>query len=163
MTRAGTDGAHRETPRSARGETERRAAATFDRWYQAHESADLAALAAVLAENVAVRSLFRPAPVRGRERAVEHFKKTLQAFSDLSMPLLGPVGITAMGVVLGEVRFAGHFTGFLTVRDRRYEGERQPFDVSGVVILHTGNDAVTSVRTLFDRDDWLHQIGIPAH
>lgn len=136
------------------------ALSAFDRWYAAHETADLAALAEVLAEDVAVLSMFRSAPVRGRADAVTHFSRTMRAFPDLAMPLVSGPAATATGAVLAECRFVGTFGGRLSWAGADHVGSGQPFDVSGVVALHTGGGHVHQVRTLFDRDDWLAQIGL---
>jgi hypothetical protein len=64
--------------------------------------------------------------------------------------------------VLAEVEFTGSFTGELTWRELVYQGAGRRFAVPGVVVIGTGDGAVISVRTLFDRDDWLRQIGVPT-
>jgi ketosteroid isomerase-like protein len=135
---------------------------TFQQWYDAHQAADPDALAGVLHPDVTVRSLFRPEPVRGRDAAVAHFRRTLAAFPDLSMPLTSPAAANAAGVVLAEVRFTGTFTGTFVWRGTDHRGAGQPFDVAGVVVLHTDDDAVTAVATLFDRDVWLRHLGVAA-
>lgn len=138
------------------------ALATFERWYDAHETRDLDALAAVLAADVAVHSMFRPEPARSRADAVAHFRRTTTVFPNLAMPLESGVAATPAGTVLAECRFVGTFGGRLTWGGREHAGNGRRFDVPGVVVLHTADQAVTSVRTLFDRDDWLRQIGVPA-
>lgn len=135
---------------------------TFDRWYAAHETGDLAALADVLAEDATVRSMFRSAPVCGRADAVTHFSQTMRAFPDLAMPLVSGPAATTTGAVLAECRFVGTFGGRLSWAGADHVGSGQPFDVSGVILLHTGGGQVHQVRTLFDRDDWLGQIGVSA-
>lgn len=137
------------------------ALAVFERWYVAHETGDTAALAAVLAEDVVVHSLFRAEPVRTRDVAVAHFVHTTTTFSELAMALVSTPAASADGVVLAEVMFTGAFTGELTWRERVYRGAGQRFQVPGVVVIRTHDGAVRSVRTLFDRDDWLRQIDVP--
>lgn len=137
------------------------ALAVFERWYAAHEGGDTEALAAVLANDVVVHSLFRPEPVRGRDAAVAHFVQTTTTFSDLALALVSTPAAAANGAVLAEVVFTGSFTGVLTRGDRVHHGGGQRFTVPGVVVIRTADGAVTSVRTLFDRDDWLRQIGVP--
>jgi ketosteroid isomerase-like protein len=133
---------------------------TFERWHKAHESVDTVALGAVLHPDAVVRSLFRSTDVRGRESAVSHFTRTLSTFPDLRMPLRSLPAANPDGVVFAEVGFCGTFTGELTWDGRRHDGTGRSFDLDGVVVLHTADGWVTSVATLFDRDVWLHQIGI---
>ena len=83
--------------------------AVFGRWYAAHETGDTGALAAVLGPDVAVHSLFRSAPVRGRSDAVAHFRRTMSTFPDLSMPLACDPVAASNGAVLAEVTFEGSF------------------------------------------------------
>jgi hypothetical protein len=133
---------------------------TFERWYAAHERGDLAQLAAVLAPDVTVYSMFRQVPVHSRESAVRHFQGTMASFPDLSMPVVsGPVA-ARNGTVLAEACFTGSFTGKLAWRGIVYEGLGQSFDVPGAIVVGTTGGAVTTVRTLFDRDTWLRQIGV---
>lgn len=134
----------------------------FDGWYVAHEAGDIAALGAVLADDVAVYSLFRAEPVRTRDAAVAHFVRTTTTFPDLTTTLVSTPAVAADGAVLAEVEFTGTFTGELSWRERVHRGAGQRFEVPGVVVIRTRDGAVTSVRTLFDRDDWLRQIGIPT-
>jgi ketosteroid isomerase-like protein len=131
----------------------------FHRWYAAHEDADLAALGAVLAADVTIYSLFRDEPVRTRPAALAHFQGTLRRFPDLSMPFRSPPAV-GTAAVFAEVAFTGTFGGQVQWRGNVYNGAGQQFSVPGVVVLHTDGDFVTSVATLFDRDDWLRQIGI---
>lgn len=133
----------------------------FERWYVAHETGDTAALGAVLADDVSVHSLFRPEPVRTRDAAVAHFVRTTTTFSGLAMALVSTPAASANGAVLAEVVFTGAFTGELAWRERVYRGAGQRFQVPGVVVIRTHDGAVTSVQTLFDRDDWLCQIDVP--
>jgi hypothetical protein len=134
----------------------------FERWYLAHETGDTVALGAVLADEVVVHSLFRPEPVRTREAAVTHFARTTATFSELAMALVSSPAASADGAVLAEVVFTGAFTGELAWRDRVYRGAGERFRVPGVVVVRTHHDEVTSVRTLFDRDDWLRQVAVPT-
>lgn len=135
--------------------------AVFERWYSAHEAGDVAKLGAVLADDVTVHSLFRSEPVHTRDAALAHFARTTTTFSDLVMGLVSNPTAAANGAVLAEVVFTGTFTGELTWRDRVHRGAGQPFEVPGVVVIRTDQRGVISVRTLFDRDDWLRQIGVP--
>ncbi|MFF3569290.1 nuclear transport factor 2 family protein [Nocardia jiangxiensis] len=132
---------------------------TFARWYTAHEAGDVTGLTAVLAEDVTVHSLFRPEPARGRAAAAAHFRGTTTTFTDLTMALLSAAAADG-NVVLAEVLFTGAFTGVLSWSGREHHGRGQRLAVPGAVVVHTRADAVTSVRTLFDRDDWLRQIGV---
>jgi ketosteroid isomerase-like protein len=134
----------------------------FDRWYAAHETGDLAGLRAVLDPDVTVHSLFRPEPVHTRDAAVAHFLRTTTTFSDLAMALVSTPAAAADGAVLGEVVFTGSFTGGLAWRNCVHRGKGQRFQVPGVVVVRTRSGAVTSVRTLYDRDDWLRQIAVPS-
>jgi ketosteroid isomerase-like protein len=131
----------------------------FDRWYAAHEEADLVALGQVLAPDVTIHSLFRDEPVHTRPTALAHFQGTLRRFPDLSMPLRSAPAAGA-GTVFGEVSFTGTFSGQLQWHGNVYNGTGERFSVPGVVVLHTDGDFVTSVATWFDRDNWLRQIGI---
>ncbi len=132
----------------------------FGRWYAAHESGDLVELSAVLAPDVTVHSLFRQVPVQSRQAAVAHFQRTMSSFPDLSMPVVsGPVAADN-GAVLAEVIFTGSFTGRLTWRDIAYNGTGEHFEVPGAVLVRTRDEEVITVRTLFDRDSWLRQIGV---
>jgi steroid delta-isomerase-like uncharacterized protein len=152
-------GGSRTSPGAAVGSAE--ALEVFERWYSAHENGDTAALGAVLADDVAVYSLFRAEPVRTRDAAVAHFVQTTTTFSDLALTLISTPAAAADGAVLAEVIFTGAFTGELAWRGQLHRGAAQRFEVPGVVVVGTHHDAVKSVRTLFDRDDWLRQIGIP--
>jgi steroid delta-isomerase-like uncharacterized protein len=139
------------------------ALAVFDRWYDAHESGDVPALREVLADDVEVHSLFRAEPARGRDAAVAHFLRTTTVtFAGLAMGLVSTPAAAANGAVLAEVVFTGAFTGELTWRDRVHQGAGQRFSLPGVVVLRTRDGAVTSVKTLYDRDDWLRQIDVPT-
>jgi ketosteroid isomerase-like protein len=139
-----------------------KALVVFDRWYVAHESRDIPALEAVLSDDVAVHSLFRTEPTRSREAAVAHFLRTTATFSGLAMELPSSAAAAADGAVLAEILFSGAFTGELTFRDRIHRGAGQRFEVPGVVVVHTRDDEVTVVRTLYDRDAWLRQIDVPC-
>jgi hypothetical protein len=110
---------------------------------------------------VAVHSLFAREPVRGREGAVSHYERTTTTFAGLAMALVSTPAAAANGAVLAEVEFTGSFTGELTWQARVRRGAGQQFRVPGVVVIWTRNGAVTSVRTLFDRDDWLRQLDAP--
>nr|WP_275404041.1 nuclear transport factor 2 family protein [Pseudonocardia acidicola] len=137
--------------------------AVFDRWYDAHESGDVPALREVLADDVEVHSLFRAEPARSRDAAVAHFLRTTTVtFAGLAMGLVSTPAAAANGAVLAEVVFTGAFTGRLTWRDRVHQGAGQRFSLPGVVVLRTRDGAVTSVKTLYDRDDWLRQIDVPT-
>jgi steroid delta-isomerase-like uncharacterized protein len=139
------------------------ALAVFDRWYDAHESGDVPALRAVLADDVVVHSLFRAEPARSRDAAVAHFLRTTTVtFAGLAMGLVSTPAAAANGAVLAEVVFAGAFTGELTWRGRVHQGAGQRFSLPGVVVIRTRDGAVTSVKTLYDRDDWLRQIDVPT-
>lgn len=133
--------------------------AVFDRWYVAHESGDAAALAAALGEDAAIHSLFRDTPVRGRNAAVAHFLSVNEIFNPLQMTL-SHQPVAAEGRVLAEVEVVGTFTGVLTFSGVTMRGAGQPFRVPGVVVVGTEGGAVSSVRTLFDRDDLLRQISV---
>lgn len=133
---------------------------TFSVWHVAHEQRDLDRLRAVLHDDVEVHSLFRPAPVRGRDGAVDHFSRTTRTFADLAMPVLAGPAAADSGVVFVEVEFTGTFTGTLQWSGAAHTGGAQPFRVLGAVVLHTDGGRVRSVRTLFDRDGWLRQIGV---
>lgn len=139
------------------------ALAVFDRWYDAHETGDVPALRAVFAEDVEIHSMFRPEPVRSPGAAVAHFlRTTTDTFAGLAMGLVSTPAAAADGAVLAEVVFAGSFTGQLTWRDRVHRGAGQRFSLPGVVVVRTRDGAVTSVKTLYDRDDWLRQIDVPV-
>jgi ketosteroid isomerase-like protein len=132
----------------------------FHRWHAAHQAADSDTLLRILLPDVTVRSLFQPRPVHGRDDAVAHFRRTLARFPDLSMPLLSPAAANVHDVVFAEVRFTGHFHGSLTWLGQTHHGTGQEFDVDGVAVLQIQDGGVQAVRTLFDRDTWLLQIGI---
>lgn len=133
----------------------------FGRWYAAHESRDVAVLAGVLDEDATIRSLFRPAPVRGRDAALAHFVGVTTTFGDMAMALAhGPA--CAEGRVFAEVEFSGAFTGEFTWDGAARSGSGQRFRVPGVLVVHIADGRVRSVATLFDRDEWLRQIGIPV-
>lgn len=142
--------------------TDADALAVFDRWYAAHEAGDVPALRAVLHADVTVQSLFRSAPVCSRDAAVTHFLRTTTTFPGLEMGLVSTPAAAANGAVLAEVVFTGKFAGELTWRERVHRGAGQRFAVPGVVVIHTREGAVTHVRTLYDRDDWLGQIDVPT-
>ncbi|MEX2291163.1 MAG: ester cyclase [Mycobacteriales bacterium] len=133
---------------------------TFSVWHVAHEQRDLDGLRGVLDDDVEVHSLFRPAPVRGRDLAVDHFSHTMRTFADLAMPVVAGPAAADSGVVFAEVEFAGTFTGMLQWAGTAHIGQAQAFRVDGAVVLHTDGGRVCSVRTLFDRDAWLRQIGV---
>ncbi|WP_186382362.1 nuclear transport factor 2 family protein [Amycolatopsis rhizosphaerae] len=133
----------------------------FGRWYTAHESGDVAGLNATLGDEATVHSLFKPTPARGREAAVAHFTGVNATFSPLAMSLRHTPA-AADGRVFAEVEFSGAFTGELTWGGVTTRGAGQGFRVPGVVVVRVADSAVRSVRTLFDRDEWLRQIGIPA-
>ncbi|WP_241479897.1 nuclear transport factor 2 family protein [Mycolicibacterium neoaurum] len=134
--------------------------ALFERWHDAHEASDYEGLAGVLAEDVEIHSMFKPEPVAGRPAALEHFRGTVSRFTDFGMPLLSAPAASDAGIAFAEVVFTGTFTGELTWRGILHRGRRQAFEVPGVIVLHTAGNMVTSVKTLFDRDDWLGQIGV---
>jgi ketosteroid isomerase-like protein len=139
------------------------ALAVFDRWYDAHESGDVPALREVLGDDVEVHSMFRPEPARSRDAAVAHFLRTTTVtFPGLAMGLVSTPAAAGDGAVLAEVVFAGTFTGELTWRGRVHRGAGQRFSLPGVVVIRTRGDAVISVKTLYDRDDWLRQIDVPV-
>ena len=144
-----------------KGDAKTRALAIFDRWYAAHEARDTKALAAALAEDAQIHSLFRREPVLGRAAAVTHFLSVNATFSDLAMSLTC-VPAPYADRVLVEVEFSGAFTGELTWNEESKHGAGQRFCVPGVAIVRTGQDAVRSVSTFFNRDDWLMQIGFDA-
>ncbi|NIY69430.1 nuclear transport factor 2 family protein [Streptomyces malaysiensis] len=131
----------------------------FERWYVAHESGNVGGLADALAEDVSVHSLFRPDSVAGREAAVAHFSRTTSTFTELAMALVSSPAVTG-DTVLAEVMFTGAFTGELTWGGRLHRGTGRRFAVPGVLAVHIRSGQVTSVRTLFDRDDWLRQAGV---
>ncbi|GAA3526111.1 ester cyclase [Amycolatopsis ultiminotia] len=133
----------------------------FGRWYTAHESGDVAGLAAALGEDAAIHSLFRPEPVAGRDAAVGHFLGVRSTFGEIAMTLRHAPAVAA-GRVLVEVEFSGAFTGTLTWAGVPAHGSGQRFRLGGVAIVRVGRGRVRSVRTLFDRDEWLRQIGIPV-
>ncbi|WP_405970771.1 nuclear transport factor 2 family protein [Streptomyces sp. NBC_00988] len=133
--------------------------AAFGRWYAAHESGDVEGLAHVLAEDAAVHSLFRSAPVTGREAALAHFSRTTSTFSELEMALVPPPAV-GRDAVLAEVVFTGAFTGELMWGGRLHHGTGRRFTVPGVLVVRVRAGRVTLVRTLFDRDDWLRQAGV---
>ncbi len=143
-------------------EVSRSADELFGLWYTAHESGATDDLAAVLAEDVEVRSLFRAQPVRTRAAAVAHFQATMSTFPDLSMPVLAGPLVADDGTVVAEVKFCGTFDGPLTWAGQSHAPTHRQFSVSGVVLLHTDDNFITEVRTLFDRDEWLTQIGVPS-
>ncbi|MEU1548300.1 nuclear transport factor 2 family protein [Nocardia sp. NPDC005745] len=131
----------------------------FGSWYAAHESGDVAGLAAALGEDVVIHSLFKATLVQGRDAAVMHFLGVNATFSRMQMTLCHRPA-AAEGRVLAEVEFAGAFTGELTWSGVTTRGAGQGFRVPGVVVVGVADGAVSSVRTLFDRDDWLRQIGV---
>jgi ketosteroid isomerase-like protein len=133
----------------------------FGLWYTAHESGDVAGLAAALGEDAAVHSLFKPAPARGREAAVAHYLGVNASFRRMAMSLCHTPA-AADGRVLAEVEFTGAFTGELTWAGVTTRGTGQGFRIPGVIVVQVGGGAVRSVRTLFDREEWLRQIGIPT-
>lgn len=138
------------------------ALATFNRWYSAHEGRDIACLSKVLASAAEIHSLFRNQPVRGRSAAVNHFRAVNETFEDLAM-MLQCVPAVGDDRVLVEVEFSGRFAGVLKWRGVAHSGSGQHFCVPGVAVVHTAGAEVSRVRTLFDRDEWLRQIGIDPY
>lgn len=135
----------------------------FSRWYDAHEAGDVSALREVFADDVEVHSLFRTEPARSPDAAVAHFlRTTTETFAGLAMGLVSTPAAAANGAVLAEVVFTGAFTGELGWRGRVHRGAGQRFSLPGVVVIRTRDGAVTSVKTLYDRDDWLRQIDVPT-
>ncbi len=131
----------------------------FDRWYRAHESGDVDGLGAVLSQDVTIHSLFKPEPVRGRDAALAHFVGVNNTFSNMAITITeSPTA--AHDRVLAEADFSGAFTGKLTWEGVSHSGTGQRFRVSGVVLVRITDGRVISVRTLFDRDDLLRQIGV---
>jgi hypothetical protein len=94
---------------------------------------------------------------------VAHFLNTTETFVGMAIELVSTPAAAANGAVLAEVVFSGAFTGELTFRDRVHHGAGQRFELPGVVVIHTRGHQVTSVRTLYDRDLWLSQIGVPVY
>ncbi|MFD2414859.1 nuclear transport factor 2 family protein [Amycolatopsis pigmentata] len=131
----------------------------FERWYAAHESRDTAALAAVLSDDVQVKSLFRAKAASGREAAIAHFLGVNETFSDLSMSLTCAPAVTRDRVLV-EVVFSGAFTGELAWQGTVHAGNGRAFEVPGVAVIRIEDGQVCSVQTLFDRDAWLSQVGI---
>jgi hypothetical protein len=113
----------------------------------------------VLDDDVRIHSMFRDQPVESRDAAVAHFVRTTTTFA-LAMPLVGGPAVADDGTVLAEVDFVGTFTGTLLWHGTEHVGAGERFRVPGVVVLHTQDDRVRSVRTLYDREDWLRQIGV---
>ena len=135
----------------------------FTRWYDAHEAGDVSALREVFADDVEVHSLFRTEPARSPDAAVAHFlRTTTETFAGLAMGLVSTPFAAAAGAVLAEVVVTGTFTGELGWRGRVHRGAGQRFSLPGVVVIRTRDGAVTSVKTLYDRDDWLRQIDVPT-
>ncbi len=129
-------------------------------WLDSHNRNDPAALGEMLAEDIEIHSLFRSEPARGREHAIQHFRQTMSTFPDL---VIDPVAdaLSADGTqYFAHVRFRGHFTGPWGAGDHRLMGSGQKLDVAGTVILSLNDNGVRSVRTLFDKAEWLAQMGM---
>jgi ketosteroid isomerase-like protein len=141
---------------------EQRVLRVAEAWLRAHDTDDPAALTAVLAEDVVVHSLFRTAPARGRDAASTHFRSTMSAFPDLRIEVVAAAASGRASAFLAEVDFVGHFLGRLSRPEGLVDGDGSPFRVRGVVLLTVRGDRVCTVRTLFDKDDWLRQIGLPT-
>ncbi|MBX4171763.1 hypothetical protein ACRAJ3_18120 [Rhodococcus pyridinivorans] len=132
----------------------------FNIWYHAHQTFNYESLGNVLSPDVEIHSLFSRRPVAGRISALKHFRTTVSRFSEFAMPLVSPPAANGHQTAFAEVDFTGRFSGELTWRGTTHKGKHQPFRVPGVIILHTTETNVSSVKTLFDRDDWLCQIDI---
>jgi hypothetical protein len=87
---------------------------------------------------------------------VAHYTRTASTFTGLRMPIVAGPAAGPDGVVFAEVEF----TGPLVWRGVEHAGTGRAFRVPGVVVLRTAADHVVSVRTLFDRDEWLRGIGV---
>ncbi|MGH3517313.1 MAG: VOC family protein [Haloechinothrix sp.] len=131
-------------------------------WFAAHDANDTAALAEVLHPEVEVHSLFRPEPAQGRDSAIAHFAGTMGAFPDLKLEIVAAAACEAAATYLAEVDFVGHFSGTWTRTGRVVAGTGRPFRVRGAALLGIRDARIRVVRTLFDRDDWLVQIGLSA-
>lgn len=119
------------------GDAKARTLELFERWYTAHEARDTAALAAALAEDAQIHSLFRREPVLGRAAAVTHFLSVNATFSDLAMSLACAPAPYADRVLV-EVEFSGAFTGELTWNEESKRGAGQRFRVPGLQLSAPG-------------------------
>ena len=108
-----------------------------------------------------IYSLFRPVPVRGRDAAVAHFVRVNSTFKNLAMTL-AHAPTSSDGRVLAEFELTGAFTGELTWEGVTNVGAGQRFRVTGVLLVAIANGRVRSVKTLYDRDELLRQIGVIA-
>jgi steroid delta-isomerase-like uncharacterized protein len=133
------------------------------RWFQAHDAIDYPALEAVLHPDVEVRSLFRQQPARGRPEALEHFREMMARYPDLLLRIeVGPVaaGADSGGTrVFASVVFTGHYVGDVEPVD---VADGRQLAVPGAVELHVEDGHVRTVRTYFDKAEWLAQIGAPV-
>ena len=127
-------------------------------WLHAHDANDPIALRAVLHDDVTVHSLFRDQPIQGTTAALTHFAATMAAFPDLVLAPIAASVDTAAATYLAEVEFVGHFSGTWRRDGDEIHGTGSPFRVHGALILTIRDNRIGTVRTLFDRDDWLRQI-----
>lgn len=132
------------------------------RWLDSHNAYDVDALATVLDAKVEVHSLFRDAPARGRAEAISHFDSTMGAFPDLHIEVVASAVTEPGSAYAAAVEFVGHFTGRLRAHGLSHPGTGRAFKVPGVVLLAVRDGAVITVRTLFDKTEWLAQIGLLA-
>ncbi len=127
-------------------------------WFQAHDAVDSGRLSTLLHPDVVIRSLFSDRPVQGRSAAITHFQRTMAEYPDLKLRIVaGPVAALGSSAlrVMADIVFEGHRRSPANERDRA-------LSVPGVVVLGVNSAAVTEVRTYFDKNEWLTQIGLPG-
>lgn len=127
-------------------------------WFRAHDAVDVAQLGNLLHPDVVIRSLFSDRPVQGRSAAIAHFQRTMTEYPDLKLRIVaGPVAARGQsGIsVMADIIFEGHHRSSSTERVRA-------LSVPGVVVLGMTSDAVAEVRTYFDKNEWLTQVGLCA-
>lgn len=143
-----------------RGTADPAAVGVAERWFRAHDGVDYPALEAVLHPDIQVRSLFRREPARGRPEAIEHFRGMMARYPDLLLRIVaGPVAAAAEDGgtrVFASVIFEGHYVGDANPVD---VADGRPLAVPGAVELTIEGEHVRTVRTYFDKAEWLEQIG----
>lgn len=137
-------------------DTARNAVELAKNWFRAHDAVDVARLGKLLHPDVVIRSLFSERPVQGRSAAIAHFQRTMAEYPDLKLRIVaGPLAAQGLSGlrVMADIIFEGRHRSSSIERTRA-------LSVPGVVVLGMTAAAVTEVRTYFDKNEWLRQIGL---